>query len=233
MSYMRDRDALTRGVGAIAATDGSAARRHQRAQMARATGARDRAMSAISRGAMGAIEYAQQVRSGPTYALGALAAMPAPTGLMANLAKSIPAMSRLLPATAVAPTVTMVPLPPPGSPGIAVASLPVTMTPPTPAPGSAPTMTMYPGGASSPVTGTPSDTGVLMGQSQSSSTMAFPDPLPDNIADSGPSPPILGPNTGTGIPAASSSSNTVRNVLIVGGVAAAAYLFLRRRKRGP
>jgi hypothetical protein len=103
------------------------------------------------------------------------------------------------------------------------------MTPPTPSPSSDTTMTMYPGGASSPVTGTPSDTGVLMGQSQSSSTMAFPAPLPDDLADPGPVPPILGPAAG-GSAAAGTTSNTMRNVLIIGGVAAAAYFFMRRKK---
>lgn len=53
MSYGRDRDHQTRGAGAIAALDHRRARQQQLVRMARATGARDRAMASVTRGALG------------------------------------------------------------------------------------------------------------------------------------------------------------------------------------
>lgn len=57
MSYGRDPDAATRGPGAIAALDRAGGRRARRkATAARASAQRDRAMAAISRGALGRID---------------------------------------------------------------------------------------------------------------------------------------------------------------------------------
>lgn len=58
MAYERDRDAHTRGIGAIAAADGSRTRARRRMQVARALRERDRALSQITmgpRGGLGAI----------------------------------------------------------------------------------------------------------------------------------------------------------------------------------
>lgn len=56
MSYERDKDRMTRGVGAIAAADHSQARARHRAAVARGTQRRDRAMADISRGALGRVD---------------------------------------------------------------------------------------------------------------------------------------------------------------------------------
>lgn len=57
MSYGKDPDAATRGPGAIAALDRAGGRRARRkATAARASAQRDRAMAAISRGALGRID---------------------------------------------------------------------------------------------------------------------------------------------------------------------------------
>lgn len=56
MGYTRDNDRATRGVGAIAAADMvSPSTRYRRVQVGRATRARDRLMSAVASGALGAI----------------------------------------------------------------------------------------------------------------------------------------------------------------------------------
>jgi len=55
MSYTRDKDAHTRGVGAIAAADGSRARRARQGKIARALRARDRAMSGMTMGPRGGL----------------------------------------------------------------------------------------------------------------------------------------------------------------------------------
>jgi hypothetical protein len=68
MAYMRDHDHATRGVRAIASADGSPARQVRRLRMAQATGARDRAMARITRGALGAAPYVVGFVPGATYA---------------------------------------------------------------------------------------------------------------------------------------------------------------------
>jgi len=67
MSYTRDHDYLTRGVGAIAATDASVARQRRHTQLVRGTLARDRTMAAVSRGALGVITSGTFTEAG-TYA---------------------------------------------------------------------------------------------------------------------------------------------------------------------
>jgi hypothetical protein len=57
MAYMRDPDAASRGVGAIASVDHSQpSARAQRVQMGRALARRDRAMARIAQGALGAVD---------------------------------------------------------------------------------------------------------------------------------------------------------------------------------
>jgi hypothetical protein len=55
MSYHRDLDLATRGVGAIAAADASRARHRRRVQVGRATQRRDQVMAAIAQGALGKV----------------------------------------------------------------------------------------------------------------------------------------------------------------------------------
>ena len=65
MAYEHDDDRATRGVGAIASLDRSKGRRQfQRVENARATIRRDRAMSAVERGALGIIDH-RKVQSTP------------------------------------------------------------------------------------------------------------------------------------------------------------------------
>lgn len=81
MSYTRDSDRATRGVGAIAAADMvSYARGQRRAQVGRETQRRDRAMAAIAQGALGGVrDYStrgriEAVRGGRTAAVAAAVA---------------------------------------------------------------------------------------------------------------------------------------------------------------
>lgn len=167
MSYMRDRDHMTRGVGAIAATDANPAHQRARVQRSRATQARDRAMAAVSRGALGVI-------TSGTFTEGGTYSPPRPTDI------------------------AFVPQ----------AIIPVAMMPPTQA-----LPAVSPGGATSPVVGTPS--GVSMG------------PPPVSI----PLPPIPILDDGTAAaPPVAAPDNTMRNVAIAAAVAAGAYfLFFRKR----
>lgn len=90
MSYERDPDILTRGVGAIAASDHSLARYRRRVQVARATQRRDQAMSAIAMGALGRINLVTQREPGggglpttprpPVVNTPPIAPLPPPTG---------------------------------------------------------------------------------------------------------------------------------------------------------
>jgi hypothetical protein len=203
MSYMRDPDRATRGVRAIASADNSPGRRALQLRRARATRARDRAMASIARGALGLVAM-------DPGAAGAGVATGTPSGTYkigftpGATYTSVTTSTDITPQPPPAYTVSNVgpaPRPQPVDPG-------TLLPPPTPAPPSSSTDAGGGGG------GGASNVGVAMG------------PAPISL----PIPPI--PTLDTGEPAmvAPSSDNTMRNVLIAGGAALAAYfLFFRKR----
>lgn len=210
MSYARDRDWRTRGVGAIASADGSPQRRMQRQQMARMSAARDRAMVKIARGGLGLV--AIDPSQGPTYDVsgGTGYTMPPPV-------KARPGYTMVPPSVVTAstgytlippPTLTLSvgeplgprPHPQPSDPVL----LPPSQKPPTTTAGSSSS-----GSSSSGSSGGGGGVGVTMGP---------PAPLPPI-----PQLPVDLPD-----PVMQAPDNTMRNVLIAGSAALAAYLLLFR-----
>ncbi len=188
MSYGRDRDRATRGVGAIAAADHSRARQHGRSMQGRATMARDRAMAAITRGALGRVPMADVAQTYVPVVTLRLPALTAPIG-------------KIVPTSATTSTPIISPPPPPP---------PTPSPPPAPAPPQ-PSDPVLIGGGGSPGRMT---TGVSMGPAPVLAMPPIPDlpPLPDL-----PAAPPTAPD------------NTLRNVILVGGAAVAAWLYFRRR----
>ncbi len=186
MSYGRDRDRATRGVGAIAAADHSRARRHARSMQGRATMARDRAMAAITHGALGRVPMADVAQTYVPVVNLRLPALTAPIG-------------KIVPSSATTSTPIVSPPPPPVSP-----------PPPAPPPPPADPVLLSGGGGASPG---PMTTGVSMGPSP---VIALP-PMPD--LPTLPDLPV----------APTTPDNTLRNVILVGGAAVAAWLYFRRR----
>ncbi len=184
MSYGRDRDRATRGVGAIAAADHSRARQHARSLQGRATMARDRAMAAITHGALGRVPMADVAQTYVPIVNLRLPALTAPIG-------------KIVPTSATTSSPIVSPPPPP---------------PPAPAPPPPPPSDPVLIGGGSPGKMT---TGVSMGPAP---VVAVP-PMPDL-------PPIPDLPVPTSSPA---PDNTLRNVIMVGGAAVAAWLYFRRR----
>lgn len=189
MSYGRDRDRATRGVGAIAAADHSRARQHGRSMQGRATMARDRAMAAITRGALGRVPMADVAQ---TYVPVVNLRLPA---LTAPIGKIVPAS-----ATTSTPIVSPPPAPVP---------------PPPPAPPPLPSDTVHIGGGGSAGSPGRATAGVSMGPAP---VVAVP-PMPDL-------PPIPDLPVPTAAP---TPDNTLRNAILIGGAAVAAWLYFRRR----
>lgn len=241
MSYHRDKDAPTRGVGAIAAADMvSRARQVQRRQVAIATSARDRQMAAVANGALGLVSTAAlRDRRNP------MRPTPIPTkppttgtvihvltgtrgpnstwnGYNAGTASSAPPLIRLPPAPGTpsndpargttlsrddvrapvqSPPIIAVPTPPIVPP---VASTPTTTSAPTTSSGSS-TITVSGGGS--------------------------PAGIPSTMVQS---PPIMAPRISPIDPVtggAPGMSDTTRNVLLIGGGLAAAWFLFGRKKR--
>lgn len=229
MGYTRDRDRVTRGVGAIASLDHALPRRQaQRRQVMDDTRRHDRAMAAVTRGALGAV--VMPLGGGATYSSGRdrfdralrdrapardifhpaapppkVVAVPSGTydhrhgGLLRPLVTALEPVVKALPQ---APAPPPPPTPPPTAPA------PAPSPPPAPAPSAPP--------APGPATSGPA-TGSGGGGSRSSgggsggsggSTAPLP-PLPD-------------------VPEAPAEDNTTRNYLMIGGAALAAYLLLFR-----
>ena len=166
MSYLRDTDRHTRGVGAIAAADNAGrARRVRQAIVSRRTQARDRAMSAIAQGALGRIPLRNEGRDTTYITPPAPAAIAQPTG-GGRQGNYIP------PATTTAPPY----MPPPSiPPPIAVIPPPVDSPPPTRPPilNVPPTLAPSGGGGSS-------TTGVVPGSPSGQPPIPLPEigPLP-------------------------------------------------------
>lgn len=215
MSYGRDPDRATRGVGAIAAADGSPARRRMRSRVAARTQARDRAMAAVARGALGmaALSPASSksgMTGAPTYLPGMLKMLPAVIAQPAPVATLPPLKIGVVTATAGG-------LVPTSSPAPAPVSAPAPVTTGTSTGGSSSTSSSGGGALSS---------GVAMGPPQVTVLAPLPDmPLPD-----------LTDVTATPMTTAASApvpDNTLRNALLIGGAVAVAAYFLYFRKREP
>jgi hypothetical protein len=197
---MRDPDRATRGVRAIASADKSPRRRVLALRRMQATQARDHAMASIARGALGFV-----VTDPGTAGAGV-------TGTTAGTYKIgfTPGATY----TSFTTPVNITPQPPPAYTASGVGPAPhpqpidpgTLLPPPTPAPPSASTDAGGGGGGG--------NVGVAMGPAP-----VYP-----------PIPPI--PTLDTGEPAmvAPSSDNTMRNVLIAGAAALAAYLLLFRKR---
>ncbi len=200
MSYTRDRDWATRGVRAIASADNSPTRQAQRLRMAQATRARDRAMASITRGALGLVTSDSSGEGG-----GGGGGVPK-VGPIRPTVGFVPGATY----SAITTNVDLAPKPPP----------PYTMSPGAggdtigPAPHPQPTDPVRPPPRVSPPSGGGGGggTGVAMGPAA---------PLP-------PIPSL--PPVDVSEPAEPQGSNTMRNALIAGGAALAAYLlFVRGR----
>lgn len=187
MGYLRDRDSYTRGVGAIAAIDRAPRRQGAKIANARATLRRDRAMAAVTRGALSG--YAS---------LGLITAADGGTYTPQPSPKQPPRPEA--------------PLPPPAAPAGTYFPPP---TPPPP-PQTLPTNT---GIVPPVVTDVPS--GVIMGQSPP--IYAPRDPMPEIPIIDSPNAPY--PNE----PDPTVPDTRLRNALLIGGAALAAYwLFFRK-----
>lgn len=239
MSYHRDKDGPTRGAGAIAAADMvSRARQIRRRQVAAATSARDREMAAVANGALGLVSTASLrdrrnpmrptpiVTKTPTTGttIHVLTGTRGPSstwnGYNAGTASSAPPLIRLPPAPGTrsndpsrGTTLSRDDIRPPvqSPPIIAVPTKPTIVPPtaPTPTTTSAPTSSS---GGTVTVTGGGSPAGI-----------------PNTMVQS---PPIMAPRISPidPITGASGMSDTTRNVLLIGGgLAAAWFLFGRKR----
>jgi hypothetical protein len=207
MSYERDRDRATRGPGAIAALDRPGGRRDlRRLARAQATIARDRAMSAVTWGALGRIDLGSQT--------GAQTTRPRSGGSGITISKISPVPP---PPAPIMPVMTRFPDPVPPSGGIPLPTMkpPTTgETPPIIAP--VPILTILdppprpsgggPGGGMSSGGGTVMTTG---GQ---------PPPIQVRVGPDAPVPDVT-----------DASDHTTRNLLLVGGGALALFLLLRKR----
>lgn len=217
MSYIRDPDRATRGVRAIASADNSPARQARRLRMAQATRARDRVMASIARGSLGAVIAGDSgngggggsrstTRPGPTIGFTPGATYTSFT-TSANITPTPPSytVSGVGPAPRPQPT-------DPGSIGPAPHPQPIdpVLSPP---PAVSPPASSGSGGGGG---GGGGSFGVAMGPPAASPPIPVIPPLDTGIPDQAAVPP---------------ADNTMRNVLIAGGAALAAY-FLFFRKEG-
>jgi len=216
MSYERDPDRSTRGPGAIAALDRPGGRRDQRRVMrAQATIARDRAMSAVTRGALGRIALDKPPGSGisivpkiPIKVAAPPPPLPLPVGpVMVRFPDSPPPSPVPLPM----PVTTMKPPTTVESPPIIpiitpVVDLPPLALPPIPGPS---------GGKSSGGSG-----GMSSGAGTVMTSGGVRPPIQVTIGPDAPLPDV-----------AVAEDHTTRNLLLVGGGALALYLLLRKRGR--
>lgn len=242
MSYHRDKDAPTRGAGAIAAADMvSRARQVRRRQVAIATSARDREMAAVANGALGLVSTAslrdrrtptrtptpiinKAPTTGTTIHVLTGAGGPNSTwnGYNAGTASSAPPLIRLPPApgtpsndpsrgTTLSRDDVRAPVQSP--PIIAVPTPPI--VPPVPSkPTTAPAPTTSSGSSTITVSGGGSPAGIPSTMVQSPPIMA---------PRTSPIDPVTGASTGM--------SDTTRNVLLIGGGIAAAWFLFGRKKR--
>lgn len=212
MAYERDRDHVTRGPGAIAAADHvSSALQRRRIRIAHATKTRDRRMAAVADGALGALGLMPVLRLEPRGGISPRPPRmpPPPPTTVIMTGPPAPTMPPSIPVSLPPPLLT-----------------PPSMLPPVSAPPPAPVATPPPPVVSPPFAPPPSSSGSTSTASSGSgppsvlvtggpgSTVNV-QPLPDTPSDSD--------VTGTG------QSNTVRNVLLIGGGIALAYLLLRKR----
>lgn len=205
MGYERDRDHATRGPGAIAALDRTSGPRYQRRQAAaQASVRRDRAMSAIERGALGRIDLRTEGR--PTPGTGITKSPPPLVKVAPPIAAATPPIianpnaPQLLKVFPIDP----VPMPLPET-------TPAITKPTLPTPGQSPPIIAPPAGTTTigGGTGTVRSTGGLVPKPPLPSPGTTP-PLPDI--------PPTAPGGGGG-----------RTALLVGGAALAAYLLFFRK----
>lgn len=216
MSYIRDPDRATRGVRAIASADNSPARQARRLRMAQATRARDRVMASIARGSLGAVIAGDSgnggggggsrstTRPGPTIGF-----TPGATYTSFTTSANITPTPSSYTVSGVGPA----PHPQPTDPGsIGPAPHPQPIDPVlSPPPAVSPPASSGSGGG-----GGGGSFGVAMGPPATSPPIPIIPPLDTGIPDQAAVPP---------------ADNTMRNALIAGGVAMAAY-FLFFRKEG-
>lgn len=124
MSYMRDTDRPTRGIGAIAAADHAGrARRLRQAQISQRTRQRDRVMSAIAKGALGVLHNeGRDTTPGPT-----TSTVSQPGGFVSPIATAPPTMA---PPAAVSPPVISPPATSPPDTVVLPAPPPIRQMPP-------------------------------------------------------------------------------------------------------
>lgn len=198
MSYMRDSDRRTRGVGAIAATDNvSGARRMRQAQVHQATRRRDLRMSQIAQGALGLVPIGP---GGPVHW---------------NEGQDTTYNPPPVPTKTAAPPPMYVPPPP-----VMVATAPVYLPPPSvisPPATIPPPVIIAPPVMMPPVSAPPASTVTVSG-GDSGVVLTTPTTTPIAIT---PVPDL--PDIPDAVP-----DNTVRNLAIAGGLALAAYLYFRK-----
>jgi len=204
MSFVRDRDRATRGVGAIAARDRAQPRQRawEQARMAQATARRDHAMAQVTRGALGLVPSVVRTvgdhRPRPT----------APTS--ASQPSSTTTSSNAIVHDHRRPVAAQ-----PGQPAAPAPGAPIAAPPAAPAP----VMTSAP----PPAAAAPS-TGSGTGGGGGSVTLTLPE------SSSGPAVPTAPGPTLPDIPDATPPDNTNRNLLIFGGIAiVGAFLLFRNR----
>jgi len=247
MAYVRDKDSATRGAGAIAAADMAAprARSARRAEIARNTSARDRAMGAIANGALGLVDAGslRDRRQLPTHGRPGTATPQRPTRVIMGTSGQRPTAGpnstwngyNAGTATSAPPLIRMPPVPgtrtndptrgttlakdPPGG----AATRPPVTSPPIIAPmpiDSAPIPIPVP--APVPATAAPKPTVTVTGGGSGAG-------IPAGTIQS---PPIMAPRMSTAdpqLPAGTGQGDSMRNVLLIGGGLAAAWLIFGRK----
>lgn len=238
MSYTRDEDYMTRGVGAVATFDRVSPERHRnRVAVARATAQRDRAMAAVAGGALarsrpsgGRDTALSRTRTGTshghpagrmpgTVSGGGHPTMVTPTTMTDSAGCTVTTGFSWIAEAPGAPGHWQrtaaggqdVPFCPGGM------SSPVATTPPTSAPSS--------GGGSMPISVTVSGGSVSGGGGGGGAGSASRPPTGVSPLPSLPELPEVPDMTAT----SGGSDNTKRNLLIAGGALAAAYLLFRRK----
>lgn len=216
MAYTRDSDYMTRGVGAIAAADHLRTRRDRRVRVAAATQARDRALGAVARGALG-LAASPALTPGMTYTAVSMPSTPSSRAIASRDVSAATVKSVIGRGTVDhRHPVTDTPVaPPPPAPVVAPPPPPSADTPPRPRPQD-PVVTKGGGAATTAATSSSSSGGGAAGV-----PMGPRPPVP--AASPLPSLPEL-----PDLPAA--SDNTTRNLLLLGAAGAIAAYFLFRRR---
>lgn len=225
MSYQRDRDRVTRGVGAIAAMDHAMpARARMRQRSALATHRRDRAMAKVAQGALGLVPLIATLPQSSNANASTTGWFKLPTPAAPPTTANAITSGFTLP-VAQPPSSVRFPTPPPRPPtqppvmSNDQGPRPIDPLPLPPAP--APTSPAVPVISPAPIIrtviagGGGGGSGVVMGSGSGSGNLtAIMDPVP-HLPD---------------LPEGAEADHTTRNLLIVGGAALAAYLlFLRGR----